>query len=32
MARFNFQPHDLPESTESLRDEVRDFLARELAD
>jgi alkylation response protein AidB-like acyl-CoA dehydrogenase len=32
MPRFDFQPHDLPAQTETLRAEVREFLEKELAD
>ena len=32
MPSFDFQPHDLPPETEALREEVRAFLDKELAD
>ena len=32
MQKFKFELHDLPEETETLRREVREFLATELKD
>ena len=32
MPKFDFQPYDLPPQADVLREQVRDFLARELAD